>query len=76
MAQQGGGGNTGFAAAARERSKQHREAQQLAGVGVTHWPDWKCKNNCGRTWPEDTDVRKCPHDGAPLVRYRNYEEKT
>ena len=65
-----------FAEEARRRAKIDRESQQASGKGSTFWPDWKCKNNCGRTFPEDTELVKCPKCGAPLIRYRNYQEKT
>lgn len=51
------------------------------GGGYTEsrqWPRWWCKNDCadaraGGGYPPDTKHVKCPHCGAQLVRWRNYQ---
>lgn len=54
---------------------------------TTQWPQWVCKNSCGAgPFPEDTKHIKCPGlpgkdgkrgpgCGAPLIRWREYEER-
>lgn len=39
------------------------------------WPNWRCKNACGRTFPEDFEGNKCPTCRSPLIRWVRYEVK-